>query len=212
MQEPRNDTDYISIKMEEGLLYKVFQDGQLSMESMTDNYEKTKYTIFEERDTRNNKKIDTKIKNKSRKSNIIFKTKKNRLRRNLLKLKGGMARKQNNISVPALSSSLKRVNLLGNIWRSIGKDWSLFNAHPICNDAASCFLCAVRSLSTRTLFKKKNRDKIQPIEIEAFLDQFPDIENLSLKEIMDLSLTLIEKNDPYIIKCDTMCFECKKRK
>ena len=76
MQEPRNDTDYISIKMEEGLLYKVFQDGQLSMESMTDNYEKTKYTIFEERDTRNNKKIDTKIKNKSRKSNIIFKTKK----------------------------------------------------------------------------------------------------------------------------------------
>ena len=64
----------------------------------------------------------------------------------------------------------------------------------------------------KNFIQEKNRDKIQPIEIEAFLDQFPDIENLSLKEIMDLSLTLIEKKDPYITKCDTMCFECKKRK
>ena len=94
MQEPRNDHDYISNKMEEGLLDKFFQDEQLSKESMTDNYEKNKYRIFEERDTRINKKIDTRMNKKSIKSNINFKTKKNRLRRNLLKLRGGMARKK----------------------------------------------------------------------------------------------------------------------
>ena len=168
MQEPRNDHDYISNKMEEGLLDKVFQYEQLPMESMTDNYEKNKYRIFEERDTRINKKIDTRMNKKSIKSNINFKTKKNRLRRNLLKLRGGLARKQKDIIIPAFSSSLKRVNLLGNIWRSIGKDWSLFNAHPRCNDAASCFLCAVRSLSIRTLFKKKIGIKYNLLKLRRF--------------------------------------------
>ena len=55
-------------------------------------------------------------------------------------------------------------------------------------------------MSLRTVYKKKQRDNIEPLEIQAHLHQFLAIENLNfhdanLKEVLDASLSLITRCD-----------------
>ena len=48
-----------------------------------------------------------------------------------IELKGGFPRKLNTINIPAFSSSISQVNLMGNIWRSVTNDWALFIFHGV---------------------------------------------------------------------------------
>ena len=144
-----------------------------------------------------------------------------------IELKGGFPRKLNTINIPAFSSSISQVNLMGNIWRSLTNDWSMFNFHQRCSHmdkkkgGFNCIICSTRNLSLRSVFKKKQRERMEPIEIQAHLHQFLSIEKINfnddnLKKILNAFLSLFSQCDELfskmvhpIIRC-SQCQESNK--
>ena len=59
-------------------------------------------------------------------SHLFFETSQN----HRVRLKGGFPRKMETINIPAYSSTIQIVNVLGNIWRSLKQDWSNLECLP----------------------------------------------------------------------------------
>merc|ERR1719319_1231883 len=95
---------------------------------------------------------------------------------------------------PGFSSRLHLLNVLSNIWRSLGNGiWSSFNHHQLCKHSEHCRFCFVRNLSTRT--RKKSRHNLEPYEIQTLLDVLGS-EDASFKKMVSESISFMGASEP----------------
>merc|ERR1719509_137806 len=105
---------------------------------------------------------------------------------------------------PGISSRIHFLNVLSNIWRSLGNGiWSNFNHHQLCKHSLHCAFCYVRNLSIRTAGKKKSRNNLEPHEIQTFLDILGG-EDASFKQMVSKSISIISQSEPTV--SSSCCF------
>jgi len=100
---------------------------------------------------------------------------------------------------PGFSSRLHLLNVLSNIWRSLGNGiWSSFNHHQLCKHSEQCEFCYVRNLSIRTSAgRKKSRNNLEPYEIQTLLDILGG-EDLRFKQMVTESFSFMGECEPTI--------------